>query len=184
MGAGRETQARDEAALRELAGVGSASAAALLTRLLGCSVREGSPAARDRGTWRPALAWQTAILFDAEGALAGRLAVLLSSDASDRIVRKLVGELHEAPEGVDESALREFGNMIASKTVSAIVDVLGGRILISIPHLVSDADDAALRSGMDGRGATLCIETALYHADGTACAALVLIPDAWKPHSL
>jgi len=51
-----------------------------------------------------------------------------------------------ADSGAVESALRELGNIVASHTMSAIADRLGGRILLSVPLLVMEDADTAFAS--------------------------------------
>ncbi len=94
------------------------------------------------------------------------------------IVRRLVGDAFE--DSHDEavtSALREFGNILASQTVSAIANALDGRILLSVPDLLTEADAPALGERVAARLPRMCIETELHDTDGVVYALLVLVPD-------
>ncbi len=79
-----------------------------------------------------------------------------------------------------ESALRELGNIVASHTMSAIADRLGGRILLSVPLLVMEDADTAFASVLRERGAEHCVECELTDSARDIHARLVFVPDT-KP---
>jgi chemotaxis protein CheY-P-specific phosphatase CheC len=58
----------------------------------------------------------------------------------------------EAPLDMVESALCEFANIVASQTVSAIADSLGGVIALSVPELALERVAARLWEVRAGRG--------------------------------
>ncbi len=176
--AGVRRIADDADSLREIAGIGSSSAALALARLLGRPILPRLPIARDADHWSAAADWHTCILVEAVGDLTGLVALLIPAEALDTIVRRLVGDAFDGSH--DEavaSALREFGNILASQTVSAIANALDGRILLSVPDLLTDADAPALGERVAARLPRMCIETELHDTDGVVYALLVLVPD-------
>ena len=83
-----------------------------------------------------------------------------------------------------ESALREFGNIIASHTVSAMADALDATILISVPTLAVRGAGAVLGALIAERSAPVRIETDLLGPDGEIEALLVFVPEPLKPRPL
>jgi chemotaxis protein CheY-P-specific phosphatase CheC len=79
--------------------------------------------------------------------------------------------------------LSEFGNILASQTVSAIADTVGGRILPGLPDLVLDDAEAVLESRMWPRNAPprpLYIESELFDRSRELRALHVVLPDVDK----
>ncbi len=76
-----------------------------------------------------------------------------------------------------ESALRELGNIVASHTMSAIADRLGGRILLSVPLLVMEDADTAFTSMIRERGAERCVECELTDSARDIHVRLIFVPD-------
>lgn len=73
-----------------------------------------------------------------------------------------------------------MGTIVASQTMSAVAPMLGARILLSVPKLVSrDADGALARwvAERRRRGAVLRLESALVDCDEAFEALLVFILD-------
>ncbi len=84
-------------------------------------------------------AWGAGVYFDLEGDLAGSVALLLR-----RAPRRAAPA---AGEGGGESPiplLLELANIVASQVVSAVADALPGRILLSVPKLVSGSAEREL----------------------------------------
>ena len=176
--AGDRRLAGDVDSLREIAGIGSTSAALALARFLGRPILPRPPTTRDADDWSAPGDWETCIVVEAEGDLTGLVALLIPSGARDTIVSRLLGDAFEAsPDEDAASALREFGNILASQMVSAIANAFDGRILLSVPDLLTDADAPALGERVAARLPRICIETELHDADGVVYALLVLIPD-------
>ena len=75
------------------------------------------------------------------------------------------------------SALRELGNIVASRTISAMADLLGSRILLSVPTLVMDGADFELSRQLAQRGSDYWIESELASAEAALKARVVLIPE-------
>ena len=93
---------------------------------------------------RKAQPFETGILFEVEGRLAGRLGLFLDPSTRRSLVRLLLDEEEpEAPPDRVESALCELANIVASQTVSAIADALGGSISLSVPRLALEQAGAA-----------------------------------------
>jgi chemotaxis protein CheY-P-specific phosphatase CheC len=170
--------AGDTESLREIAEIGSSSAARALARFLGRPILPRLPTARDAENWSAPGDWETCIVVEAEGDLTGLVALLIPSGTRETILRRLVGDAFgTSKDEVATSALREFGNILASQTVSAIANALDGRILLSVPDLLTDTDASALDERVASRLPRICIETELRDTDGVVYALLVLIPD-------
>ena len=176
--AGARRIAGDTDSLREVAGIGASSAAQALALFLGRPILPRHPTTRDARNWRVPDDWETCIVVEAQGDLTGLVALLIPAGTRDTIVRRLVGDAFvSSHDEIAVSALRELGNILASQTVSAIADALDGRILLSVPDLLTDADAPALGERVAARLPRICIETELHDADGVVYALLVLIPD-------
>jgi chemotaxis protein CheC len=179
--------------VRELTSIGAGHAANALARLVGrpCQMRvptvrvlraeaAGMPfvvAARDDER-----EGMTGIFFEIEGGLGGIVAVLFSPSSRDQLLQHLTGlPPQESPPGLSQSALREFGNILASHVVSPMADALGVAILPSIPVLAMEDALEVLGSliGLRRKGQpALRIETEISdrHKDFTSL--LVFIPDS------
>ena len=170
--------------MRELGSIGAGNAANVFAQLVGRTIRMQVPAVRGFST-RPLAhelkAWDTGVFFEVQGGPGGLVAVLFSGRSRDAIVRLLLGERppnaaldHEA-----ESALREVGNILVSSVVSAIADVLGTRVLPSIPTLALEGAGAVLQSLIAARGAppAVRIETEIFDGDGELRGLVVLVPE-------
>jgi len=169
--------------LRELASIGASLAGAAIGQLLGESVENRAPRVCDPMDPTPDDRWCTSIIFEAEGDLAGLVAIVLPQRDRERVVEKMVGQMK--PHGsLVESALREFGNIIASQTVSAMADSLDATILLSVPTLVMEDAGVVLRSLISQRGATVRVEIDLHERRGAVDALLVFVPDPLKPDPL
>jgi chemotaxis protein CheY-P-specific phosphatase CheC len=111
------------------------------------------------------------IFFDVHGAMGGALVLRLPSTARKTIVCELVGE-----DGAADSALREVGNILASHALSAVADLVGARVLPSLPSLVFEAAGPALAAWRARAAGRVCIETHLVDDAGAAAVELVWIP--------
>jgi chemotaxis protein CheY-P-specific phosphatase CheC len=166
--------------LRGLANVGAAEAAAVLAELVGRTVLAGSAQVADAGARAPGER-SSGVFFEAEGQLSGVVAILLPLAARDTVLRALLGQLDADPNSeAAESALRELANIVASRTVSAIADSVGARILLSLPKLVMEGAEGALASIASRRveKGALRIEAELLDCDGSFRSLLVLVADA------
>jgi chemotaxis protein CheY-P-specific phosphatase CheC len=163
----------------ELAAIGASLAGAAIGQLLGAIVENRVPRICAATDPTPEERWCTGILFEAEGDLAGLVAIVMPRRDCDLVAARMLGRMR--PDGsLLESALREFGNIIASQTVSAMADSLGATILLSIPTLVTEDAGVVLRSLIDRRGAKLRVEIDLHDRGGAVDALLVFAPDPPK----
>ena len=117
------------------------------------------------------------------GDLCGGVALLLVSDSRDRVVRSLLGVDREADVDPDAafSAVGELGNIVASRTISAMADTLGARILLSLPNLATERAEFALESWVSEhrrRGPVLRFEIELADIEGSFRALLVFVLDS------
>lgn len=158
--------------LCEMANVGAGHAATALARLMGRPIRMQVPRVRMGAASASSAdasnhAW---IFFDVHGGMGGSLVLHLDARARAILIREL------GDHGPVDSALREVGNIVASHALSAIADLVGARVLPSLPSLVVEPDGpavAAWRSRTTGR---LCIETPLVDESGRLALDLVWIP--------
>lgn len=168
--------------LCELANVGAGHAAGALARLLGCTVWMDPPRVRvvPRGRPDPAtgvLGLETSgVFFEVEGAMGGTFGVLFPRRARESLLEALVGDPDPHSEEA-ESALREVGNMLASHALSAVADLVGDRVLPSLPVLAEEAAGAVLTT-LQARGEPVRIESRLVDAGGGLRSLLVWIPAA------
>jgi chemotaxis protein CheC len=162
--------------LCQLAAVGAVSAASAMGRLLDADVAPGAARVLGPGDAAGCYGEFTTIGFAANGVVGGLVAVALHQRVVDAAVEQMVGG---APPGDEmaESALCEFGNIIASQTVSAIADSLGATIMLSVPELVMSEAGEDLGRRIHRRGASLHIETQLVDPSGALLALLVIAPD-------
>lgn len=99
------------------------------------------------------------------GELAGRVALLLPSRDSRVLFHSLIGQ--GAPlQGVDlrafeHEAMTEIGNIIISSSVSAMADMLGQRIAVSVPRFAEASIDALFEDEAHEGQAALLIHARL-----------------------
>ncbi len=136
--------------LRELASLGAQRAAQALGQLAGIRVEVGPACACDA---TKALPFEAGVLFEVGGQLTGRLGLFLDGLTRRSLVRLLLDEEEpEAPSDMVASALCEFGNIVASQTVSAIADTLGAGITLSVPRLALERAGSAFVAACAARG--------------------------------
>ena len=127
--------------LRELAALGARRAAQALGELAGARVAVEPLRTSDALKAPPC---EMGVLFEVGGRLKGRLGLFLDASTRRTLVRLLLDEEEpEAPAEMVASALCELGNIVASQTVSAIADLLGDGITLSVPRLVLERAGAA-----------------------------------------
>ncbi len=163
--------------LYELTSIGASHAAMAFTLLLHRAIASSAPVFREADEYCVDDSWSTGVIFQADGELNGLVAILLPAASRDLIAERLMHR--DDPTDCDkavESALRELGNIVASQTMSAIADRLGGRILLSVPLLVLENADTAFASMLRERGAERCVECKLTDAAGEIQVRLVFAP--------
>ncbi len=178
---------RDQAPLRaeierlcELASIGASLAGAAIGKLLGASVENRAPRVCEPMGPTPGERWCTSIVFEAEGDLSGLVAIVMPRRDRELVVERMVGSMKDDGT-LMESALREFGNIIASQTVSAMADCLDATILLSVPTLVTEDAGAVLRSLISQRGAKVRVEIDIRNRAEAVDTLLVFVPDPPKP---
>ena len=165
--------------LRELAGLGAQRAAKVLAELAGASVQAGELRVGQALKSPP---FETGVIFRIEGHLTGQLAICLDLLSRRALVRLLLDEDEpEASPDMVESALCEFANIVASQTVSAIADALGGVISLSVPELALERAAARLWEVRAERGEValdLTFTSELSAAGTELRVLLVIAPDS------
>jgi len=175
----RPNPAASRHSLRELASLGAQRAAKVLAEFAGANVEAGP--LRTGGALKSP-PFENAVIFQLEGQLTGHLAFCLDLLSRRALVRLLLDEDEpEASPDMVESALCEFANIVASQTVSAIADAVGGVIALSVPELALERAAASLWEARAERGEValdLAVSTELT-APGTELRVfLVIAPDA------
>jgi chemotaxis protein CheC len=165
-------------AIREVANIGAGHAATALSGMTNRKIMITVP----RVYIRPledacdlvgaADAVVAAVLMHMMGDLTGRAMVVFPEKAAhtlcDFLFRRPVGSTKELSE-MDQSGLKEAGNILASAYLNALSDFMGMMLVPSVPSLVIDLSGAVLTSahinfGHD-RDVAFCVETA-FRVDG------------------
>ena len=163
--------------LYELTSVGASNASSAFSMLLDRAMAPSAPVFHEADDYCADEEWSTGVIFRADGELSGLVAILLPTASREVVTAKLirweeVGDPHQTV----ESALRELGNIVASHTMSAIADKLGGRILLSVPLLVMDEADSKFASMIRESGAERCVECELIDSAREILVRLVFVP--------
>jgi len=179
--------------VRELANIGAGHAATAFARLVGRPCQMRVPTVRLLWPESNAVPFvvsaredeprgMTGIFFEIEGGLGGIVAILFSPSSRDQLVEHLTGmPTGDAPPATSQSALREFGNILASHVVSPMADALGVAILPSIPVLAMDDGLEVLGSliGLRQQGRpAMRIETEISDRLRDFQSLLVFVPDS------
>jgi chemotaxis protein CheY-P-specific phosphatase CheC len=173
--------------LAELAQAGAVQAAEAFAQLVGQRVETSDPIVLGaRGpvsdaaeSMEGADPGATGVFFEFEGCLDAIIGILFPGEASEMMVRRIVGiESGELEPPIVESALMEVGNILASHVASAIADRLDSRLLPSIPSLAMANAEVELDAFVDRvvGGDALRIESRLSNEAGRTIGRLVLIP--------
>jgi chemotaxis protein CheC len=179
--------------VRELTNIGAGHAATAFARLVGRPCRMRVPTVRLLRAESAANPFvtsvqdderrgMTGIFFEIEGGLGGIVAVLFSPSSRDQLVEQLTGKpSSQASPAISQSALREFGNILASHVVSPMADALGVAILPSIPVLAMEDALEVLASliGLRQKGQpALRIEAEISDRLRDFESTLVFVPDS------
>jgi chemotaxis protein CheY-P-specific phosphatase CheC len=168
--------------LRELAHIGASWAASAFARLAARTMLTRVPVIHGPDRFRKRGEWETGIFCDISGGLSGLVAIFLPATTRDGIVELLCGD-RNPPREIAASALSEFGNILASQTVSAIADTLGTKIMPGVPQLAICDAETALQARMSPRNrppAPLYIESEIFDRQGEFRALHVLLPNIDK----
>jgi chemotaxis protein CheC len=168
--------------LCELVNVGAGHAAGALAVLLGRPIRMEVPRVRtaprrgepDRSSLTALGPDATGVFFEVEGGPGGTFAVLFSRRSRESLLAALQGEAESRTEEA-ESALREVGKMLASHALSAVADLVGERVLPSLPVPALEAAGAVLAS-VQMRGEPVRIESRLVDGEDALRGLVVWVP--------
>jgi chemotaxis protein CheY-P-specific phosphatase CheC len=178
MGDVKEFTEEERETLYELTSIGASNASSAFAMLLDCAMAPSAPVFHEADEYCAGDSWTTGVIFRADGELSGLVAILVHIASRDLIEERLIRwEKYGDPHQSVESALRELGNIVASHTMSAIADRLGGRILLSVPLLVMEEADTAFASMFRERGAERCVECELTDSAREIQARLVIVPE-------
>jgi chemotaxis protein CheC len=178
-------------ALREVANIGAGHAATALSQMTGRKIMISVPEVSIRaleevaGLVGPPETVIAAVLMHMMGDLTGRTLVVLG-EPSARALCGLLLRRPQPPTGFDamqQSTIKETGNILCSAYLNALSDFLGMMLLPSVPALVVDLAGAVLTTaylnfGHD-RDTVFCVETS-FRIEGQAeslTGQFLLMPD-------
>jgi chemotaxis protein CheC len=167
-------------ALREVANIGAGHAATALSQLTGRTVMIGVPEVNVRPLEEvsellgPADEVIAAVLMHMMGDLTGRTLVLLPVTSArtlcDILLRRPAGGTTDFG-AMEQSSIKEVGNILASAYMNALSDFMGMMLVPSVPSLVIDLTAAVLTTaylnfGHD-RDYVFCVETTFRFEDSS-----------------
>jgi len=142
--------------LREVANIGAGHAATALSQLTNRRIMVGVPTVRvlriDEisemiGTGEEVVA---GVAMQMLGDLTGRTVQIFPKDTAERVTGILIGRDDVVfPDGfgeLEQSALKEVGNILGGAYLNALSDFLGLLLLTSVPGLAMDATAAVLKA--------------------------------------
>jgi len=164
--------------LREVANIGAGHAATALSQLTNRRIMVGVPTVRvlriDEiadmiGTGEAIVA---GVAMQMLGDLTGRTVQIFPKDTAERVTGILIGRDDVVfPEGfgeLEQSALKEVGNILGGAYLNALSDFLGLLLLTSVPGLAMDITAAVLKSSFlefqEDRDYVFVVET-LFNMD-------------------
>jgi chemotaxis protein CheY-P-specific phosphatase CheC len=161
--------------LHELAGLGASWAAAAVEQLAGRTVMTSLPERSDPEMLCRTREWSTGLCFETGSEFPAGVGLFITSATRQHVVSMLVGGMEEVTPEAVASALREFGNIVASQAISAIANATGARVLTSLPALLMY--DAAQRFALPlaDKPGTELIACELSDSDGDLRALLVFV---------
>lgn len=166
-------------ALREVANIGAGHAATALSQITGqrimISVPQISIAAIEDVPNQIGAAEEpvAAVAIRIEGDLTGLTLLVFPQPIAYRIASLMMGGRAVAQMGaIEESALKEAGNILSAAYLNALAEFLGMRILNSPPQLAVDMSDAVLSSTYvetaAGASHVFCVESEFQLQDDAA----------------
>jgi len=178
-------------ALREVANIGAGHAATALSQMTGRKIMISVPEVSIRpleevaGLVGPPETVIAGVLMHVMGDLTGRTLVVLGEDSARALCVLLLRRPSPGPgfDAMQQSTIKETGNILCSAYMNALSDFLGMMLLPSVPALVIDLAGAVLTTaylnfGHD-RDTVFCVETA-FRIEGSAEAMtgqFLLMPD-------
>lgn len=174
----RELKQSQVDALREVANIGAGHAATALSQLIDRKIMITVPRVRVArmedvatlvGEGQEVVA---AVLIHMLGDLTGRTLMLFDERSARRLCDMLLRRPPGATTGfqeLEQSGLKETGNILAGAYLNALSDFMGMLLLPSVPSLVVDLSSAVLTTTYlnftQERDYAFCVETA-FHFDG------------------
>ena len=158
-------------ALREVANIGAGHAATALSQMTGRRIMISVPEVSVRRLEEVALLVGppdtviAGVLMHVMGDLTGRTLVVLGQDSAHALCELLLRRSSQGPafDAMQQSTIKETGNILCSAYMNALSDFLGMMLVPSVPALVVDLAGAVLTTaylnfGHD-RDAVFCVET-------------------------
>jgi chemotaxis protein CheC len=188
----RDLKASQLDAIREVANIGAGHAATALSGMTNRTIMITVPRVFVRPLEEaydlvgPPDSVVAAVLMHMMGDLTGRAMVLFPQRAaytvSDFLFRRPPGTTTELGE-MEQSGLKETGNILASAYLNALSDFMGMMLIPSVPSLVIDLSGAVLTSAQlnfgHDRDYAFCVETS-FRVEGAADSLgghFLLLPD-------
>lgn len=179
-------------ALREVANIGAGHAATALSQMTNRTIMINVPEVNIRRLEEvaellgPPETVVVAVAMHVMGDLTGQTMVIVPEGAArtlcDLLLRRPVGTT-AAFDAMEESSLKETGNILTSAYLTALSDFLGMMLVPSVPSLVTDYAGAVLTSASvnfgHGRDIVFCVDTA-FRVEGAPellHGEFVLLPD-------
>jgi chemotaxis protein CheC len=178
-------------ALREVANIGAGHAATALSQMTGRKIMISVPEVSIRPLEEvaelvgPPETVIAGVLMHVMGDLTGRTLVVLGENSARALCALLLRKSSPGPgfDAMQQSTIKETGNILCSAYLNALSDFLGMMLLPSVPALVIDLAGAVLTTaylnfGHD-RDTVFCVETA-FRIEGSAEAMtgqFLLMPD-------
>ncbi|HUF12784.1 MAG TPA: chemotaxis protein CheC [Longimicrobiales bacterium] len=179
--------------LREVANIGGGHAATALSQLMNHRIMVGVPTVRvlriDEiadmlGTGETVVA---GVAMQMLGDLTGRTVQIFPKETAERVTATLTGRKEVTfPDGfgeLEQSALKEVGNILSGAYLNALSEFLGLLLLTSVPGLAMDATAAVLKSSFlefnESRDYVFLVETIfnLDEVDHPLHGHFMLVPD-------
>jgi chemotaxis protein CheC len=179
-------------ALREVANIGAGHAATALSQMIDRTIMINVPEVSVTpledvpGIIGDPGEVSAAVLMQMMGDLTGRTLLMFPAESArtlcDLLLRRPVGTT-EAYGEMEESALKEVGNILSSAYLNALSDFLGMMLVPSVPSMVVDYAAAILTTTYltfgSERDVVLCVETEFHFKDEkeNVPAHFLLLPD-------
>ncbi|NOT07066.1 MAG: chemotaxis protein CheC [Gemmatimonadales bacterium] len=179
-------------ALREVANIGAGHAATALSQMTSRKIMISVPEVSIRRLEEvaelvgPADSVIAGVLMHVMGDLTGRTLVVLGQDSAHALCELLLRRPRSAGAAFDpmeQSTIKETGNILCSAYMNALSDFLGMMLVPSVPALVVDLAGAVLTTaylnfGHD-RDAVFCVETRfrIEGSDQALTGQFLLMPD-------
>lgn len=160
-------------ALREVANIGAGHAATALSLMIGSTIMITVPRINVARLQEmpPVVAKPdepvAAVLLEMTGDLSGRTLLVFPKHAAVRLAAHLLHRPASADLGpLEESAIKEAGNILSSAYMNALSDFMGMRLLPSPPSLEVDLSTEVLTARRlhfgDDRDVVFCVESEFY----------------------